>query len=66
MIFKYIQIFQPTNNKFISLLRKDVYPYKYMDDSEKFNETSLPKKKRFLQSLMQITHTQKEFVKIWK
>ena len=47
MIFKYIQIFQPTNNKFISLLRKDVYPYKYMDDSEKFNETSLPKKKDF-------------------
>ena len=42
MIFKYIQIFQPTNNKFISL-----YPYKYMDDSEKFNETSLPKKKDF-------------------
>ena len=31
-------------NKFL-LLRKDVYPYEYMDDWEKFNETILPKKK---------------------
>ena len=29
-------------NKFILLLRKGVYPYKYMDDWEKFNETSIP------------------------
>ena len=28
------------NNKFILLLRKGVYPYEYIDDSEKFNETS--------------------------
>ena len=27
-------------NKFISLLRKGVYPYEYMDAWEKFNETS--------------------------
>ena len=32
------------NNKFILLLRKGVYPYEYTDDSEKFNETSLPEK----------------------
>ena len=32
------------SNKFIELLRKDVYPYKYMDDWEKFNRTSLPRK----------------------
>ena len=32
------------NNKFISLLRKNVYLYKYMDDWEKINETSLPEK----------------------
>ena len=32
------------NNKFILLLRKDVYPYKYMDDWGKFNQKSLPKK----------------------
>ena len=34
-------------NKFILLLRKGVYPYKYMDSWEKFNETSLPIKEDF-------------------
>ena len=29
-------------NKFVLLLQKGVYPYKYMNDSGKFNETSLP------------------------
>ena len=32
------------NNKFILLLRKSVYPYEYMDDWEKFSESSLPEK----------------------
>ena len=32
------------NNKFILLLQKGAYPYKYMDDSEKFNEKKLKKK----------------------
>ena len=31
-------------NKFILLFQKCVYTYKYMDDWEKFTETSLPKK----------------------
>ena len=31
-------------NKFILLLRKDVYPYENMDDWERFNETTLPEK----------------------
>ena len=35
--------------KSVLLLRKDVYPYEYMDNWEKFNETSLPDKKTFLQ-----------------
>ena len=35
-------------NKFMLLLRKGVYPYKYMDSWERFNETELPPKKRFL------------------
>ena len=29
-------------NKFILLLRKGVYPYEYMDNWERFDETSLP------------------------
>ena len=35
------------DNKFILLLQKGVYPYEYMDDWEKFKETSLPKKEYF-------------------
>ena len=31
-------------NKFILLLRKGVYPYEYMDEWGKFNETTLPEK----------------------
>ena len=34
-------------NKFILLLRKGVYPYKYMDNWERFEETSLPNKESF-------------------
>ena len=32
------------SKKFILLLRKGVDPYQYIDDWEKFNETSLPEK----------------------
>ena len=28
-------------------MQKGVYPYEYMDDCKKFNETSLPKKEDF-------------------
>ena len=38
-------------NKFILLLRKGVYPYEYMDNWERFNETSLPSKESFYSSL---------------
>ena len=38
-------------NKFILLLRKGVYLYKYMDDWEKFNETSLSEKGEFYSNL---------------
>ena len=37
--------------KFILLLRKGVYPYEYMDDWEKFNETTLPEKEKFCSNL---------------
>ena len=35
------------NNKFLLLLRKGIYPYEYMDNSERFNETMLPAKNSF-------------------
>ena len=33
------------------MLRKGAYPYEYMHDSEKFNETSLPEKEDFYSQL---------------
>ena len=33
-------------NKFILFLRKNIYPYEYMDDWEKLNE-ELPEKEEF-------------------
>ena len=59
------------HDKFLLLFRKGVYPYEYIDDGEKFNETSLPEKEDFYSHLnmkktilIQITCLQKEFVKI--
>ena len=34
-------------NKFILLLRKSVYPYEYVDEWEKFNETALRESREF-------------------
>ena len=39
------------NTMFILILQKGVYPYKYIDDWEKFNETSLPEKEDFCRHL---------------
>ena len=38
-------------NKFILLLRKGVYPCEYIDNWERFNETSLPNKESFYSNL---------------
>ena len=38
-------------NKFTLLLTKGVYPYEYMDNWERFNETSLPNKESFYSNL---------------
>ena len=46
MIFKYIQTFYD-NNTFILVLWKGVYPYEYMNDWEKLNETSVLEKDIF-------------------
>ena len=39
-------------NKLVLLLRKDVYPFEYMDSWEIFNETSIPPKKDFYSKLI--------------
>ena len=46
-----IKFFNNDVNKFILLLRKVIYPYEYMDEWEKFNETSLPEKEEFFSNL---------------
>ena len=38
-------------NKLILLLQKDAYPYEYMDNGEKFNETTLHEKENFYSHL---------------
>ena len=38
-------------NKFVLLLRKGVYPHQYIDNWERFNETSLPNKEYFYSNL---------------
>ena len=38
-------------HKFILLLRKGVYPYEYMDNWERFDETLLPNKEAFYSNL---------------
>ena len=43
-VFKQYKFSNHNNNKFILLLQKGSYPYEYMDDWGKFNETFLPKK----------------------
>ena len=71
LIKKFPSIYQFCNgdiNKFVSLLRKGVYPYEYMDSWERFDETSLPDKKDFYSELYlgditneDYTHAQKIF-----
>ena len=46
-IFNIYKFSNSDNNKFILLLWKDIYPYEYMDDWEKFIETSLPEREDF-------------------
>ena len=54
------------------MLREGVYPYEYMDEREKFNETALPGKDNFYSNLdikdikIQIRNMKKYFVNILK
>ena len=55
------------DHKFILSLQKGAYPYEYMDDCEKFNETSLPEKEDFYShlNLEHITGAKNDFEKIF-
>ena len=54
LIERFANIYEFCNgdlNKFILLLKKGVYPYEYMDNWDRFDETSLPDKESFYSSL---------------
>ena len=64
VIKKFPNVYQFCNrdiNKFILLLRKDVYSYEYTDSWERFNETSLPDKKAFYSKLYVEDITNKDY-----
>ena len=52
------QLYNGDLNKLALLLKKDVYPYEYMESRKRFNETPLPSKKNFYSEaiLEDITH----------
>ena len=49
-------------NKFTLLLRKGVYSYEYMDDSDKFNKTFLLDKKDFYSELYLENMTNEDYI----
>ena len=56
-------------NKFVLLLRKGVYSYKYMDSWERFDETSLPDKEAFYSKLSEEGIIDEDYVhaqKVWE
>ena len=56
-------------NKFILLSRKGIYPYKYMDSLERFDEPSSPKKKDFYSNLNMEANTNADYKhakRVWK
>ena len=63
---RFKKTFKLSNNnisKFILLLGKGICSYEYMDDWEKFNETSLPEKQEFYNNLnMEYLTDIKEFI----
>ena len=44
------------------VLRKGVYPYKYMDGRDKFNETSIPNKESFYSNLTMKNVSESDYI----
>ena len=56
-------------NKFFLLLRKDTYPYEYMDSWERFDENTIPPKEAFYSELNLESITDKDYEhvkKVWE
>ena len=53
-------------NKFILLLRKGVYSYEHIDDSEMFNETTLPENGRHIINNLKWKTLQMQIICMWK
>ena len=56
-------------NKFILLLKKGIYPYEYMDSTDKLNETTLPSIEKFYSKLQLKNITDDEYnhaKKVWE
>lgn len=57
-----------TNEMFNLLIRKGVFPYEYVDDYEKLEETTLPPKESFFSRLMQSNISDEDYIhaqKVW-
>ena len=61
-VFNAYKFSNHNNNNFILLSQKGVYPYEYMDNWEKFNETSLPEKEDFYSNLNMEDITDADYV----
>ena len=59
----------PEENKRQLLIKKDIYPYEYMDSFERFGESQLPEKEKFYSSLSGKGITDEEYVhakQVWE
>ena len=57
----YVNFVMKTLINLFLLLRKGVYPYEYMNNWEKFDETSLPDKKGFYRELCLESNTDEDY-----
>ena len=53
-------------NEFFLLLRKDIYPYEYIDSWERFDENTIPLKEAFYSELSLENITDKDYMHVKK